>query len=573
MTWQRLRGCLGVAGLVGCLTAQSALAQESATIPIRKISVDNSKQMIVEFATNGGAFPSVPHVLDLPGPNHRVVLDFTDATVDKASMPAPEELSATLAHSLPFVKGVRYSNLANTNKPTARVVLDLPETVTVKPRVVKLEEGQITIDFGAEGEGSEPASANNAGSGFDTTAAPAATTTAAESTPTPVAESVPTSKAAESAPTPAAESAPISAVESAPTSAVESAPTSAVESAPTSAANTQSTKLASAPTPTSESAPAEQTHSAPAGQQWDWSAGNASANQGSAIPVSTGGSGTDDSTDVGKLKPELPLGNPPLSTGSSPALRGESITDNASATSEASTTSETPPSTEPAQATAQESALPPDSTPSTPASAADQPKSGNSNVDAVKKYNSAVQNHLSGKLVDAVSDYQSALKLNPNLSEAHSNLGLIYNQQHNYAQALSEFRKALAINPRDAITYNGIGAALRAQKDLLGAIKNWQTAVSLDSHLATAHYNLGTAYEIQKDYDKAVESYKQAVKNDYRLGEAYYRMGLIMERKHRTDEAAEQFTQALKVSSNSEYSEDARQRLAFLTQTKKGTRK
>jgi tetratricopeptide (TPR) repeat protein len=186
---------------------------------------------------------------------------------------------------------------------------------------------------------------------------------------------------------------------------------------------------------------------------------------------------------------------------------------------------------------------------------------------SVKLYNSAVKNHLAGKLPEAISDYKGAIAANPQLAEAHSNLGLIYNQQHDYPQALTEFRKALAINPKDAITYNGIGAALRAERDLPGAIKNWQTAVTLDMHLATAHYNLGTAYEIQKDYDRALDSYKEAVKNDYRLGEAYYRMGLILVKKQQNAEALAQFREALKVSTDSEYSDDARSKIAMLSKT------
>lgn len=523
MTWQSLKGCLGVAGLVGLMTAQSALAEGGASVPIRKISVDSAKQVIVEFAGNAGAFPPVPHVLDLPGPNHRVVLDFADATVDKASLPTVEELSTSIAQSLPFVKAVRYSNLTNTNKPTARVVIDLPENLTVKPRVVKLEEGQITINLGAEGATTEVASTSNTSSGFDT--APAASS-----------EAAPAPQASEAAPTPVA--------------------------------NAQPTDSASTSQPASDTTSAPPSQSATAGQAWDWSSGNQPSQTG-ATPVSSQGTDGDKSSSTDGLKPELPLGNAPLAaeSASAPTLRDAlgSVTDSTSTTGSESTSSAQPDTKESEPTT--ETATP-------AASDSEEPKTtGSSNIDAVKRYNAAVQNHLSGKLVEAVSEYQAALKLNPNLSEAHSNLGLIFNQQHNYAQALSEFRKALAINPRDAITYNGIGAALRAQKDLLGAIKNWQTAVSLDSHLATAHYNLGTAYEIQKDYDKAVESYKQAVKNDYRLGEAYYRLGLIMERKHRTEEAAEQFSQALKVSSNSEYSEDARQRLAFLTQTKKTSRR
>jgi len=189
-------------------------------------------------------------------------------------------------------------------------------------------------------------------------------------------------------------------------------------------------------------------------------------------------------------------------------------------------------------------------------------------VPGINFYNDAVKAHLSGKLDEAIAKYKETLEANPNLGQAHCNLGLIYNQQHKFAEALVEFQKALAIDPKDAITYNGIGAALRAQKDLDGAIKNWQTAVTYNSHLATAHYNLGTAYELKKDYDKALDSYRQATANDFRLGEAYFRMGIIMQSRNQNSEAKEQFSQALKVSPSAEYSKKAREFLAAMEQAK-----
>ncbi len=395
--------CLVLAGIAGLNILQPAMAAESAqTLPIKKISADASQELVIEFAAK--AFPTAPQVLDLPGPNHRVVIDFTDASVDKGAVQSAEELSKVLTSSIPFIKAVRYSELENAPKPTARLVIDLPENVKVKPRVVKLEEGMVVIGFSDQ---------------------------------------------------------PIQ------------------------------TSQAPAEPPVAETA----------------------------------------STTESELRPSMP---------------------------------EETKAEEPAQAGAEK-------TPAATSGGDDKKAAADANpkLESVKLYNKAVQLHLAGKLSEAIIAYKEALESNKALAEAHSNLGLIYNQQHNYAQALSEFRKALAINPKDAITYNGIGAALRAEHDLAGAIKNWQTAVSLDAKLATAHYNLGTAYEIQKDYDKSMTSYRAAVKNDYRLGEAYYRMGLIMERKNRSEEAAEQFKEALKVSGDSEYSEDARQRLVYL-QGKKG---
>lgn len=397
-----------LAGLSGIVLSQSALAADATqTLPIKKISADASQEIVIEFSAK--AFPSAPQVLDLPGPNHRVVIDFADASVDKGTVPSAEELSKTLSAAIPFIKAVRYSELDNAPKPTARLVVDLPENLKVKPRVVKLEEGMVVIGFSDQ---------------------------------------------------------PIQTSQAAP------APTEVAEETPAVAATTPA------------------------------------------------------------LKPSMP----------------ESKTE----------ASEPPTETTPEPAKAEEA--------KTADGTAVNPK-----LESVRRYNKAVQLHLSGKLSEAIAAYKDALETNNALAEAHSNLGLIYNQQHNYAQALSEFRKALAINPKDAITYNGIGAALRAEHDLAGAVKNWQTAVSLDPKLATAHYNLGTAYEIQKEYDKSLASYRLAVKNDYRLGEAYYRMGLIMERKNRAEEAAEQFKESLKVSGDSEYSEDARQRLVFLQGKKNKT--
>lgn len=492
MSRKDLRAYLSLAALLATQTVSPASAE---TLPIKKISVDGSKQLVVEFGGAPGSFPAVPHVLDLPGPNHRVVLDFTDASLDKQSLPPAAELSTTVTQSLPFVKSVRYTNLENAPAPTARLVLDVPEDLKFKPRVVKLEEGSITISLGDDLPG------------VSTASAPAAA-------PEPVATASAVSTA-EAAPAAEATTAPATTEMAAPAVSQADAP----QLKPSMGENTSAAGLAP---DTTASAPLPET-SAPT--------------------------------------PVAPAVEP------TPAVAAQPVTPEPVASAPAPTGAPTPEPGPEALGSATEAA------PSGTSAVADFGTTGDATdkkLAAVKRYNAAVQFHLQGKLSEAIAEYKAALESNNALAEAHSNLGLIYNQQHNYAQALAEFRKALAINPKDAITYNGIGAALRAEKDLMGAIKNWQTAVSLDPKLATAHYNLGTAYEINKEYDKALASYGSAVKNDYRLGEAYYRMGLIMERKRRPDDAAQQFQEALKVSSDSEYSEDARQRLAFLTQNKKG---
>jgi Flp pilus assembly protein TadD len=485
----------GPTAIVLAATISLASLASSAVFPIKNILVDQNKQLVIEFNPQAGAFPSVPHLLDLPGHNHQIVFDFGDANVDKTAIHSPDDVADAVTIALPVIKDVRVWDLPNQTKPTARIVLDVPELLKVQPQVVKLDENSVTINLGGDLQGTATA----------TDAAPAL----------PVATASITSKIASSQVPSAASLAPAAAI------AAATSPAAIV-------------KDVQAPAPTGSITPSSENSSAhPSQGAWDWTSTNSPSTttaSGQSIPDTTTPAAIDAS-----LKPSIKIDKTAASAVSTetPEIKDLFLKP-----------AKTDSSVEEAKATKTD------------------PK------EAVRLYNDAVKAHIAGKLDEAIKAYRAAIKDNPDLSEAHSNLGLIFNQQHNYAQALTEFHKALAISPKDAITYNGVGAALRAEHDLEGAIKNWQTAVSLDPHLATAHYNLGTAYEISKDYDKAIESYKEAVTNDNRLGEAYYRMGIILERRHRMEEAVEQFRQSLKISGSAEYSQDARQRLAMLDQKK-----
>lgn len=546
-------GALAIGALMQCAPAQA----ESAALPIKSISVDPNHQLVVQF--QGGGFPTVPSVLDRPGADHRVVFDFANATIDKGSMPSAQDVTSSVSAQLPGITNVRFSEVVNAEKPTARVVLHVPQKIGVTPRVVKVEEGQVVINLGdALVNAPAQALANNAA---EKPVLLAQTQPAPQVVPEESTDAIPSATVPGAPPPPQATGLNAAKVRSSDLEATKEAPSNYDQAyeqmlRQKSADNQGDALWDKKVGPT---APAiQQTPGADKAGGWDWTSGGAAAGGNfkgaNTIPSEPKIIPVDPNAPVNPLAPLANAKPIPVNSDTAPV--------------------QVTPAAQPAPAAAAADLKPaisedvPSQTQAAEATAPADTKVAPSPKDAVKLFNTAVNFHLTGKLGDAIEAYKAAIASNPDLAQAHSNLGLIYNQQHNYAGALVEFRKALAINPKDAITYNGIGAALRAERDLVGAVKNWQTAVSLDPSLATAHYNLGTAYEIQKELDKALDSYQQAVKNDYRLGEAYYRMGLIMTRKNRPEEAAEKFTQALKISSKSEYSEDARQRLASLTQKK-----
>ena len=53
-----------------------------------------------------------------------------------------------------------------------------------------------------------------------------------------------------------------------------------------------------------------------------------------------------------------------------------------------------------------------------------------------------------GERTKSIAKFEFALKLDPNLAEAHFQLGLAYWSQHNNARASAEFKRALELDPQ-----------------------------------------------------------------------------------------------------------------------------
>lgn len=591
----------------------AASAQAAEGLPIRDITVDSSQQLVVVFAT-GGAFPTDPSIMELNNPR-RLVIDFTDASFD-STLPKSEVLSQRIAAAIPGVREVRPSMLTNQRVPKARIVLDLDDKAQIKPMVSKKEEGAITISLvdpaapvqsasapaqsaSAPAQGKGQSASSNAQSAYEDYYSQfyqqkeASANADKEWGPRKGTLAETGGKLAIKPLTswtgwfkkPKQEQA------AAPAANNQAQAQPAARPAQQAPAATATNEMDTSPDlgQTQTQAATNSGAAGGANNGWDeWSGGNTgSAAQKAAPAVQPVASAPvqQETEPVMQASAPVPQSSAPVPQASAPAatetpmetaseVSGEeaaaqaevaaaetakthnlAVKKTAMARAASSTESEST-----SQANSEENAEASESAASTAGGDVTQtPK-----YKARKAFNKAVREHLSGNLPAAIEDYKAAVSLDNELGQAHSNLGLAYNQMHNYASALVSFRKALAVNASDAITYNGIGAALLAQKDLMGATKNFQTSVKLNPRLAVAHYNLGTAYEQQREFDKAMASYQLAIKCDSNMGEVYYRMGLIMQQQKRTEEAKTQYTKALKLSGSSDYADDARKRLASL---------
>ncbi len=95
----------------------------------------------------------------------------------------------------------------------------------------------------------------------------------------------------------------------------------------------------------------------------------------------------------------------------------------------------------------------------------------------------------------AEAAYRQALALDPDLADAHLNLGRLLHEGGDPAGAEIHYRQALAIDPEDALAAYNLGVALQDQQHPRDAADAYERALELDPTLADAHFNLSRVYE------------------------------------------------------------------------------
>jgi len=112
--------------------------------------------------------------------------------------------------------------------------------------------------------------------------------------------------------------------------------------------------------------------------------------------------------------------------------------------------------------------------------------------DAVVLFNRGNQHYQDGKIREALSDYDSALILDPSYFKALNNRGIIKAfELHDFPSALMDFTRAIEINPKYGDAYFGRGTVKFNLHDREGACHDWQIASSLGKtqadHLISIH--------------------------------------------------------------------------------------
>ena len=141
-----------------------------------------------------------------------------------------------------------------------------------------------------------------------------------------------------------------------------------------------------------------------------------------------------------------------------------------------------------------------------------------------------------------------ALTVNPRDSDAHYQLGLIYQQRRNYAEAISRFTKAVEIDPTETDAHHQLGAIALEQKRYDDARKHFAAALKLDDKhssseawrgLGAADFQLGNTDQALVELQKYTDRREFDPEGLYWLGAVFKKLGRVSEAKDAFERAVE----------------------------------
>jgi tetratricopeptide (TPR) repeat protein len=112
---------------------------------------------------------------------------------------------------------------------------------------------------------------------------------------------------------------------------------------------------------------------------------------------------------------------------------------------------------------------------------------------------------------DAKKSFNLALKLNPELVEAHSNLGYIELAENHYKKAVPYFEKAVAFNAKHEASVAGLAIALNESGNPTKAIELLTSLTKWYPESERHWFNLGTLFQQENQNEQAIDAYKRAL--------------------------------------------------------------
>ena len=120
---------------------------------------------------------------------------------------------------------------------------------------------------------------------------------------------------------------------------------------------------------------------------------------------------------------------------------------------------------------------------------------------------------------------ETAIRLDPDLAEGHSSMGLLHMNEFRFGAAEAEFKRALALNPNDTNALHWYSLLLLARGLTGESLAMMRRAERVDPLSAVVVTNVAMRLEVLGDYRGALAQVRKGLDLDPAYGPAYIRLG------------------------------------------------
>jgi tetratricopeptide (TPR) repeat protein len=159
--------------------------------------------------------------------------------------------------------------------------------------------------------------------------------------------------------------------------------------------------------------------------------------------------------------------------------------------------------------------------------------------------------HLrNGELDKARVEFEKALELNPNYSDALLNIGEVLRLQGRVAEAEHFVKRALRVDPNSIGALAQLGEIKRDMGDLDEAIRLFQEGLAIDDSYPFVFLGLGDVLQRAGRYEEAEEAFRRVLQLNPDSFKAYYNLGVTLANRGQIEGAVENYEKALEIAPN-----------------------
>jgi tetratricopeptide (TPR) repeat protein len=147
----------------------------------------------------------------------------------------------------------------------------------------------------------------------------------------------------------------------------------------------------------------------------------------------------------------------------------------------------------------------------------------------------------------AAANYEQALRLSPELAEAHHNLGIAWQHLHEREKAVAALREAVRLAPTNVAFLANLSRVLREQERWAEASVVYQAAQTIEPDSPELATNLGITLHEQGRLDDAVAAYRQALRLKPDFAAAKSNLATALKEQGDLDEAIVHYREVVKL--------------------------